>query len=243
MLEEYSKNLIYRIDPRIKIVSAFFLICLVVSGTQNVYRFLCFFFILLTIAVFSRLPLSPLFKRSLVIIPFVVVVAAFLPFFGNGETIEVFGIHLRVAGLEKFKDVVMKAFLSVFCASMLVETTAFQDLLKGFEKLKMPEIMVVLISFTYRYFSVILEEAKRMKRARDIRSTGGAVLWQMKTLGNILGQLFIRSYERSERIYQAMALRGFSGEVKTVNALQITGRDVLWGAGFCTLVSVVRVVL
>ncbi len=234
---------LYLIDPRIKIVSAFFLIFLVVSGTQNVYRFLSFFCILLAIAVFSRLPLLPLFKRSLVIIPFAVVVTAFLPLFGNGETIEVFSISLYVEGLEKFKDVVLKAFLSVFCAAMLIESTEFQDLLKGFEKLKMPTIMVVLISFTYRYFSVILEEANRMKRARDARSSRGSFVWQMKTIGNILGQLFIRSYERSERIYQAMALRGFTGDVKTMDTLRVTKKDVVVGVGFCVLFVVVRVVV
>lgn len=238
-----KERILYKIDPRIKIVSAFLLIFLAVCGDQNIVRFSSFFFILLAIAVFSSLPLSPLFKRSLVIIPFVVVVAAFLPFFGKGETVEVFNIHLRVEGVERFCDVVMKAFLSVFCAAILVEATEFQDLIKGFEKLKLPTIMVVLISFTYRYSSVILEEAKRMKRARDARSTGGSFIWQMKTLGNILGQLFIRSYERSERVYQAMALRGFTGEIKTLNTIRLARKDVVWGVGFCVLVVVVRVVV
>lgn len=238
-----KENTIYGIDPRIKIVSAFLFIFLAVSGDQNVIRFSSLFFILLAIVILSRLPFSPLFKRSLVIIPFVVLVAIFLPFFGSGETIEVFNVQLSVEGLEKFKDIVMKAFLSVFCAALLVETTEFQDLLKGFEKLKMPTIMVVLISFTYRYFSVILEEARRMKRARDARSTGGSFVWQMKTLGNILGQLFIRSYERSERVYQAMVLRGFTGDVKTLDTLRMTGKDVAWGVGFCALAVVVRVVV
>jgi cobalt/nickel transport system permease protein len=237
------RNAIHSIDPRVKIVCALLFIFLAVSGKQNVFRFSSFFFILLSIAVFFRVPLLLLFKRSLVIIPFVVVVAVFLPFFGGGETVEVFNLQLSVEGLERFKDVVMKGFLSVFCASLLVETTEFQALLKGFEKLKMPTIMVILISFTYRYFTVILDEAKRMKRARDTRSTGGTFVWQMKTLGSILGQLFVRSYERSERVYQAMVMRGFAGEVKILDTLQLTGMDIVAGLGFCILVGVVRVIL
>lgn len=237
------RNPLYHIDPRIKIISCFLLIILAVSGDQNFVRFSSLFFILLTIAVFSRLPLLHLFKRTLVIIPFVVLVVIFLPFFGNGETIEVLNVLIYVEGVEKCKDILMKAFLSVFCASILVEATEFPDLLKGFEKLKMPTIMVILISFIYRYFFVIIEETRRMKRARDIRSRGGSLLWQAKTLGNILGQLFIRSYERSERIYQAMVLRGFTGDIKTVNTICLTAKDIAWGAGFCTLVVVVRVVM
>ncbi|MBU7018540.1 MAG: cobalt ECF transporter T component CbiQ [Theionarchaea archaeon] len=238
-----NRDLIYRLDPRVKILSAFFLIFIAVSGEQNVGRFSFFFFILLFIAVYSGVCLSFLFRRSLVIIPFVVLVAVFLPFFGSGETVEVFTLHLYIDGIQKFGDIVMKAFLSVFCVSMLIETTEFPDLLKGFEKLKMPKIMVMLISFTYRYFSLILEEAKRMKIARDIRSRRGNLVWQLRTFGNILGQLFIRSYERSERVYQAMYLRGFTGDIRTLDAFKITGKDILCGLSFCVVVFVIRVIV
>jgi cobalt/nickel transport system permease protein len=103
--------------------------------------------------------------------------------------------------------------------------------------------MVVLVSFTYRYFSVIVEEARRMKIARDIRSRKGNFIWQVRTFGTIVAQLFIRSYERSERIYQAMTTRGFTGEIKTVRQLEVTRRDLMHGVGFCIVVIVIRVVV
>jgi cobalt/nickel transport system permease protein len=237
------KDTLTKIDPRIKIVSTFFFIFFAVTGNQNILQFSLLFFILFTIGVFLKLSFLSLFKRTLVIIPFVVLVAIFLPFFGGGETIEVFQIHLSTEGLKKFADILMKAFLSVFCAALLVESTEFQDLLKGFEKLKMPTIMVIIISFTYRYFLVILEEAQRMKRARDLRSINHGFIWQVKTFGNILGQLFLRSYERSERVYQAMVLRGFSGEIKTLNTFCLKDRDLALGMGFCIIVVGVWVVV
>ena len=215
---------------------------LAVIGEQNLLRFSLFFLILLLTALFSGVSLPLLFKRSLVVIPFVVLVAVFLPFFGGGDTVEVFSISLSVEGLRRFEDIFMKAFLSVFCMATLVETTDFPDLLKGFESLRMPKIMVILISFIYRYFSVILEEAERMKIARDVRSTGGSIVWQLKTLGNILGQLFIRSYERSERIYQAMYMRGFTGDIKTLDTFDLSGKDIVCGFWFCLLVSAARVI-
>ena len=233
---------VYNTDPRVKILCAFFLVFLAVIGEQNLLRFSLFFLVLLSTAVLSGVSLPLLFKRSLVVIPFVVLVAVFLPFFGNGETVEVFNISLSIDGLRKFGDILMKAFLSVFCMAALVEVTDFPDLLKGFESLRMPKIMVVLTSFIYRYFSVIFQEAKRMKIARDVRSTKGRFVWQMKTLGNILGQLFIRSYERSERIYQAMYLRGFTGDIKTLNTFHLSRGDVVCGLSFCAVVLAVRVI-
>lgn len=236
-------TVISRIDPRIKISCAFFFIFLVVSGNLSVMRFFAFFLILLVVALISRVSLFFLFRRSLVIIPFAVLVAIFLPFFGGGETVTVVGISLSVEGLERFLNIVMKAFLSVFCAAILAETTEFSELLKGFEELKVPTIMVVLVSFTYRYFSVIVEEARRMKIARDIRSRKGNFIWQVRTFGTIVAQLFIRSYERSERIYQAMVIRGFTGEIKTVRQREVTRRDLVQGVGFCIVVIVIRVVV
>ncbi len=238
-----SNRVISRIDPRIKISCAFFFIFLVVSGNLNMISFSAFFLVLLSIAAISRVSLSFLFRRSLVIIPFAVFVAIFLPFFSGGETVTVVGIPLSIEGLERFENVVMKAFLSVFCVALLAKTTEFSELLKAFEELRIPKIMVVLVSFTYRYFSVILEEAKRMKIARDIRSRKGNFLWQVRTLGTIVAQLFIRSYERSERIYQAMMTRGFTGEIKTLRQFDVTGRDLVHGAGFCLLVVLIRVTL
>ncbi|MGC1122816.1 MAG: cobalt ECF transporter T component CbiQ [Candidatus Methanofastidiosia archaeon] len=238
-----SNRVISRIDPRIKISCAFFFIFLVVSGNLNVMSFSAFFLILLSIATISRVSLSFLFRRSLVIIPFAVFVAIFLPFFSGGETVTVVGIPLSVEGLERFENVVMKAFLSVFCVAMLAETTEFSELLKAFEELRIPKIMVVLVSFTYRYFSVIVEEARRMKIARDIRSRKGNFVWQVRTFGTIVAQLFIRSYERSERIYQAMVTRGFTGEIKILRHFDLTRRDLVHGVGFCVVVVVIRVVL
>lgn len=238
-----NSEIIYVIDPRIKIISTFFFILIVVIGNQNILRFSALFAILLFIDIVSRVPISFLFKKSLSIIPFVVLVTMFLPFSSGGERIEVAGIQLSISGLRRFEDVVMKAFLSVFCAATLVGTTEFPYLLKGLEKLKMPKIMVILLSFIYRYCSVIQEEATRMKMARDVRSKGGNLSWQLKTLGNILGQLFIRSYERSERIYEAMVLRGFTGTMKTLNQVQLASRDVVCGLSFCILVTVIRVIL
>ena len=106
----------------------------------------------------------------------------------------------------------LNSFLIVFALILLVETTKFHDLLKGISRLGVPHIFLLLLSFIYRYFFVLIDEAERMLRAAKLRTFRKLSL---KTMGKILGVLFIRSYERSERIYYAMCSRGFDGDIKT----------------------------
>jgi len=81
------------------------------------------------------------------------------------------------------------------------------------KRLGVPKIFVLIISFMYRYVFVLVDQVMRMKQARDSRNFGGKYLYQFNTLGNMIGTLFIRSYERGERIYAAMLARGYNGEI------------------------------
>ena len=81
--------------------------------------------------------------------------------------------------------------------------------------------MVSIISFMYRYLGVLGDEATRMNRARASRSAvgpsgrpGGTIRWRASVTGSMVGSLFLRSYERSERIYGAMQARGFDGQLR-----------------------------
>jgi cobalt/nickel transport system permease protein len=83
----------------------------------------------------------------------------------------------------------------------------------------------------YRYIFVIGEEARRLMRARECRSavagesSGGAVRWRARVLGNMVGSLFLRSYERAERIYDAMISRGYDGELKSLAVTSLRHAD------------------
>jgi cobalt/nickel transport system permease protein len=179
----------------------------------------------------------------MVIFPFVVLVGILLPFFSDkGEPIKIMGFLLDSWGLHRFFDICMKASLSVISLTILLETTAFPDILKGLELLRVPQLMIAIISFIYRYFIIILKEGKRMKIARDVRSRGGSFSWQVKTMGSILGQLFIRSFERSERIYQAMVVRGYSGSIRTVTTFQVSVKDALLLVAACMALCIVKVI-
>jgi cobalt/nickel transport system permease protein len=117
---------------------------------------------------------------------------------------------------------------------LLVATTKFPDLIHALEHLKLPKMLVTVIAFLYRYMSVLTDEVIRLMRARQARSAvlpgkrgGGNLLWRARTAGNMVGQLFLRSYERSDRIYHAMLSRGYSGHLRTLNQHEMQTNDWL----------------
>ena len=115
------------------------------------------------------------------------------------------------------------------------------------KSLGLPKVMVSVISFMYRYIFVVVDEAMRLSMARDSRSAapagqgGGTLLWRAKVLGGMIGTLFLRSYERSERIYAAMLSRSFTGEIHTMKNTALQQKDVITLAAFLTLLVAVEV--
>ena len=80
-----------------------------------------------------------------------------------------------------------------------------------------------------------------MKQARDSRNFGGKRLWQMRTIGNMIGTLFIRSYERGERVYAAMLARGFNGQSRTLDRLNFGQADAYFGIGISVVLILTSV--
>jgi cobalt/nickel transport system permease protein len=124
-------------------------------------------------------------------------------------------------GLREFTTIALKSWVSVQVALLLTFTTPFHDLVDGLRELRLPRVMVAIVSFMYRYLAVLSGEASRMMRARASRSaevpgrrSGGTIRWRAAGTGAMVGSLFLRSYERSERIYAAMQARGFDGELR-----------------------------
>lgn len=131
-------------------------------------------------------------------------------------------------GLRIFSTIAIKSWLSVQAALLLTFSTSFHDLLDALHELKLPRIMVAIIGFMYRYLAVIGDEAQRLMRARAARSAvaegyhgGGSIAWRARVTGGMVGSLFLRSYERSERIYAAMQARGFEGTFRHLGARSV----------------------
>ena len=238
-LDRYSErnSFIHRLDPRTKLVATFLFILAVSLTSTSVWPVFAVYFIIIAITVvLSRVPVLYIFKRSLVIIPFVLLVAVFIPFFKEGQVVVAINlwawhISLTQSGLQLMGSILAKSWLSILSLVLLTSTTSFPNLLKGLERLRMPRVMVMLLSFMYRYIFLLTDEVMRMKQARDSRSFGGKQLWQIKTVGNMIGTLFIRSYERGERVYASMVARGFDGHSRTLDSLHFHRIDAIFIAG------------
>ncbi len=239
-IDQYSDrgSLIHRLDPRTKLVATLLFILSVVLTPPGRWQTFALYLLLMSILMlFSRVPILYVLKRSLVVVPFVAMIAVFIPFFKGGEVVGSYNIGLwRVSvtdtGLQVLANTVIKAWLSILSLTLLISTTKLVDLLKALEQLRMPRIMVMILSFMYRYLFIIADEVMRMRQARDSRSLGGSRWRQVRTIGNMIGTLFVRSYERGERVYAAMVARGFDGQARTLNRLSFGRNDAYFGVGF-----------
>ncbi|MBM3165940.1 MAG: cobalt ECF transporter T component CbiQ [Chloroflexi bacterium] len=239
-IDEYSEldSLIHKLDPRTKLIFALaFVIAVVLTPITSWQVFISYFCVITVLLALSKLPVSHVLKRSLVVFPFVLMIALFIPFFKQGEVagsynIGLWQVSVTYSGLLVLANVVIKAWLCILSLILLSSTTRLVDLLKGLQQFKVPQVIVLILSFMYRYIFVLADEVMRMKQARDSRNFGGRRLHQLRTIGNMIGTLFIRSYERGERVYAAMIARGFDGEVRTLHTLSFSWADAYFSVAF-----------
>ena len=225
-LERYQagSSVVHSLDARLKLLATLAFVLVVTSAPVAAWSAFLLQGVLALFVVFAaRIPLIEVLKRSAIALPFAGMVALSLPFTRGGQTLwawHLFGWRLTVTreGLLLFSTVVVKAWLAALLGALLVATTPFAALLRAMRFFRVPAILTTTIAFMYRYLFVLLDEAMRIQTARDARSTGpgGTAFWRMRVLGGMIGSLFIRSYERSERIYAAMLSRGFSGQVRSL---------------------------
>ena len=215
------------------IVFIFFILCVVLTDPSAVIVFAAYGAIIFTLILISQVPLGYTLKRSLVVIPFVLAITIFVPFFKKGQVIGGYSLgalrlNLTYDGLMVLWNVLVKSYLSVLCMILLTSTTRYAHLLRGLGKLKCPALIVMVLSFMYRYIFLFEDELDKMMQAKAARTIGGSRWFHTKALANILGNLFVRSYERGESVYLAMCARGFDGEIRTMNELKMVRRDFLF---------------
>ncbi|MDX1688283.1 MAG: cobalt ECF transporter T component CbiQ [Candidatus Promineifilaceae bacterium] len=232
-------SIIHRLDARVKVVIAVLFIVSNVflpDGAWLAFA-IAWALVLLTVRL-AQLALTSLLKRSLVALPFALAAVTII-FTHPGETLAAWRvgswtITATEAGLVRFASIMLRSWISVQMALLLAATTPFPDLMHALRHLRVPAVLITIISFMYRYLFVVTDEAGRLLRARAARSArpaagqgGGSLLWRARTAGNMVGQLLLRSVERSERVYNAMAARGYRGHFLTMNPHVMSARDWL----------------
>jgi len=212
---------IHRLDAKAKIIVFFAFILVGVSSPPSSFSLFALLAVgLVTMTLVARLPLGHMMKKVLIVLPFIFFVALSVPFIrrDGGEPFAFCGLSVSRSGLLILWNALAKASLGVFSIILLYSTTTFPKLVKGMEQLRLPRVFTVLFSFMYRYSFILIDEVQRMKRARDSRCFGGAWLWQVRTIGHMVGTLFVRSYHRGERVYLAMLSRGYDGTMHVMDS-------------------------
>ena len=228
-IDEHSniESVISRLDARIKVLSFLgMIVCIVLTGREAFTTFALYGAMVLLLAVFSRVPPLHILKRSLVAAPLVVGTALFVPFLPGPDAIATFklgALELPVTrtGLLMSWNIGVKSFLAVTAMVILTSSTSFPQLLKALESLKCPRMAILVLSFMYRYIFLIEDEFMKMRQAKEARTLKNSHWLDLKVLANMIGVLFIRSYERAESVYLAMCSRGFTGNIKMLHNFQL----------------------
>ena len=206
-LHFHGHSPVHRAPAHLKVLALLVFAIIVVATPRDAEILFAAYAVLLGLVIAaSRVPPTYLLKRTLVEVPFVVF-ALLLPFVATGPQTEVLGVGVSQHGLE--------AGIALLVNLTLAATTEPQDLLVGLERLRVPQQLVQIMAFMVRYLDVVTGEMQRMKVARESRGFSARNPRHWPVLAKSAGALFIRSYERGERVHLAMLSRGYTGRMPT----------------------------
>jgi cobalt/nickel transport system permease protein len=189
-------SVIHRLPAVVKLIIAILLIITAVIFPRGYWLgYIVLGAIILLSALLSRLPYLKIIKRLILLEPFVIVISILSLFQPDGDTV--------------FLSLVTKGSLSLYVMILLIATTRFSEIINVLWKARVPALLVTTLSLMYRYLFLIVSEADRMSRARAGRTftRGRFFLW--RNFAEIVGNLFVRTATRAERIYAAMCARGW----------------------------------
>lgn len=238
-LERYERrdSLLHRLDPRVKVLlTVLYIVSNGLLPDAAWWAFGASWAFLLLATYLARLSVWFVVRRSLIALPFVLAAVSLL-FTVPGPALfswQVAGRTVAISepGLARFASVLARSWLSVQMAILLTASTPFPDLMHALRHLRVPRVLIAIIGFMYRYLFVLADEARRLLRARLARSArpapgtgGGSLRWRALVAGNMVGTLFLRSMDRSDRVYNAMVARGYRGQLLTLTPHRMGRQD------------------
>ncbi len=214
----HGSSSIHRLPAHLKIVGALgFVIAVVATPREAFWAFGVYAAVLAAITAAARLPPGFVASRLVVEAPFVLV-ALLLPFFAGGDRVTVGGMDLSLPGLWTMWNILVKATLGLWTSIVLGATTTVPELLGGLGRLRVSRVLTAIAGFMLRYIDLVLGQLGRMRRAMESRAYRPRSLADTRPIASGVGALFVRSYERGERIHLAMASRGYSGTMPAASA-------------------------
>lgn len=229
---------IHRIHPLIKLMTTIIYLVVVVSfGKYEILGLLPLLFYPVVIIALAELPLWPIVKRILWVEPLIIGIGILNPWFDQ-QVFTVGGLVLSKGWLT-FLAICCKGGLTVTAAILLIATTGMDGVAAALRLLRVPRVFVLQLLLTYRYVAVLSGEVGRVLVAYSLRAPRDqGIRWPV--LGSLIGQVLLRTFDRAERIYQAMCLRGFAGEYHTGRHPGIRLWDIAYGGGWVLFFGLAR---
>jgi cobalt/nickel transport system permease protein len=216
---------VHRVAPEVKIAATVtYVLAVVATPREALWAFGGDVVLLAGVAVLAGLPPVLVARRLRIEIPFLLF-AAFMPFTGASPRLDVLGVSLSEPGLWSAWNIVAKGTLGVAASIVLAATTPVADLLRGLDRLHVPRVITAIAGFMVRYLGIVAGEGRRMHVARQSRGYDPRWLWQARGMAASAGTLFVRSYERGERVYLAMLARGYDGTMPALEGRRASASD------------------
>jgi len=229
LIEEFSEKntVIHNLHPVAKVITT--VIFIVVTLSYNKYEIsgmVPLIFYPVIISSMGELPLKALIKKTIIPMPLIVGVGIFNPIFYKEPMVILSGISIS-AGWISFFSIVIRGFLSIIGAQLLIATTGISKIGSALRMLKVPKVFVLQIMLTYRYITLFVEEVSRTMRAYTIRAYNSKGI-KFSDGGSLVGGLLLRTIDRAERVYHSMCCRGFSGEYNDGVIYKVKKRDIIY---------------
>lgn len=238
----HSHSPLHCIDARAKlIVTVVFLAAMLSVPLTRLSDILLYFVFPLLTAAMGGLNYGFVFRRSLVVLPFVAFIGVFNLFYDREPVLQI-GSLVITNGWIYFLSIILRGLLSVQALLVLIYSTGYYRLCQSMQRLGVPSVFTSQLLFVYRYLYVLIEESLAMSRARDARSFGRNS-YPLKVWGTMIGQLLIRTFDRAEQITRAMLSRGFNGRIPPDLGIRTKWktRDTLFLAAWSAVLIAMRV--
>lgn len=204
-------SVVHRLDPAAKVVGlVLFVMAVALTPRHAVTAFAIDAVVVAGVVLIAGIPVRVVASRLLVIVPFLMF-AVLVPFIAGGAQIEVLGVSLSRDGLWAAWNVIAKSVLGAMASIAFAATTPVPDVIRGLTRLRVPHVLVGIVAFMFRYLDLLVDQMRRMRHAMVARGHDPRWLWQVRPIAASAGTLFVRSYERGERVHQAMLARGYAG--------------------------------
>jgi cobalt/nickel transport system permease protein len=190
----------------------------------------------------SKIPIIFILKRLKWVVLFIFAVLIVLPFsVGSSSIFHFFFLTIYNEGLRLAVTIAIKALTVILLLFPMVATMKFVTFIKALEKLRLPNKLVQIITFTYRYIFVLLNELKRTILSIETRSYRKSTrVHKFRALSNAVGMLLVRSYERGQRIHNSMIARGYTGKIKTLDKFKMRSLDWVKAVSIITIAILIH---